>query len=179
MTSVSRLMAALLVLSFVPACSQPGAKTTTAPPPTSSPAGTRSEPRAQQSLNAEQLAARLKQAGVPLRTTKVYTAANDPNHQIGRPGGYTSKVAFVDGRVKRSEVHDDDPLSTDLGGTIEVFADPRAAKERSAYVQRSIKAMGGILTHEYHYMSGGMLVRVSGLLTPSEAKAYEKALAQI
>jgi hypothetical protein len=130
-------------------------------------------------VSADQVAGRLKAAGVPLRVSVVYTAATDPNHQLGRPGGYTSKLAFTDSRIRKSEVLDVDPQSLDRGGSIEVFADPADAQARSADIQQKIKSLGGLLTREYHYLNGGVLVRVSGLLTPDQAKTYQKALASL
>jgi hypothetical protein len=46
--------------------------------------------------SAAVLAADLRAEGLPVRHLIVYTAATDPNAELGRQGGYTSKVAWVD-----------------------------------------------------------------------------------
>lgn len=40
-------------------------------------------------------------ANIPITGWIIYTAATDPNRQIGRPGGYLSRVALVDRRIPR------------------------------------------------------------------------------
>lgn len=124
--------------------------------------------------DAAGIAARLKAAGLPIGTVTVYTAATDPNHLLGRPGGYTSKVAFVDTRTSATGAKDSTPGSIDLGGSVEVFADSADAKARFDYGQKVEKAMP-MLT-EYDYLSGPVLLRVSKVLTPDQAAAYKKAL---
>ena len=47
----------------------------------------------QHPVNAAALAGQLKAAGLPVSKMIVYTATTDPNHELGRQGGYTSKVA--------------------------------------------------------------------------------------
>jgi len=44
--------------------------------------------------SAAVLAARLKAAGLPVRRLIIFTASTDPNHLLGRQGGYTSKVEW-------------------------------------------------------------------------------------
>ncbi len=111
-----------------------------------------------------------------MKITTVYTEESDPNNLLGRPGGYESKVNFADSRVKRADVIGTDKDDTGRGGTVEVFADPRDAKERSEYIQ---SVSGGILGTEYHYLADGVLLRVTGNLPPTVAKEYESALADI
>lgn len=49
------------------------------------------------------------------------------------------------------------------------------AQQRSEYIQSTLKA-APILGTEYHYVTGGALVRISGKVLPSLAKKYEQAL---
>ncbi|MCQ8193897.1 hypothetical protein [Streptomyces rugosispiralis] len=56
------------------------------------------------------------------------TAANDPNHLLGRPGQYTSKVTFADSRVQKADASGFKPGDVELGGAVEVFDNPAAAK---------------------------------------------------
>lgn len=114
----------------------------------------------------------LHAAGLPVTLTVVYTAASDPNHLLGRPGQYTAKVAFEDARVKGSDPTELDAI--DNGGSVEVFATAAQAAARITYIQAF-----AALAPEYDYQQGGVLLRVSHLLTPDQAKAYATALAHI
>jgi hypothetical protein len=108
------------------------------------------------------------------RVTVVYTAADDPNKLLGRPNGYLSKIAFSDSRVSASDVEGTESDSVERGGSVEVFADADSARKRSDYIQAIAK--GFPAAGEYDYLSGGVLVRVSRILTPDQAKDYETAL---
>ena len=99
------------------------------------------------------------------------TAATDPNHLLGRPGQYTSKVTFTDTRIKASDVTDSTKGSVDLGGAIEIFADPAGATARAKYIQAIAKSMPAVA--EYDYVHGAVLVRVSHYLTPAQAATYK------
>ena len=46
-------------------------------------------------VSAAVLTQRMKAAGLPIASVTVYNATTDPNHLLGRQGGYTSKVAWV------------------------------------------------------------------------------------
>jgi hypothetical protein len=111
-----------------------------------------------------------------MKMTKVYTERSDPNNLLGRPGGYTSKIAFSDSRVKQSDLIGVDKYDTGRGGSIEVYETSALAKKRAAYIQA---VSGGIVGTEYDYLSRGMLIRVNGNLIPKDAKTYEKALGEI
>jgi hypothetical protein len=80
---------------------------------------------------ADDVTTLLQQKIAAVKPIKVSTAADDPNHLLGRPHGYTSKTAFADSRVPADEVE---------------------------------------------YLAGPVLVRVSRLLTPDQAKEYEAAV---
>jgi len=105
------------------------------------------------------------------------TAANEPNHLLGRPGQYTSKVTFTDSRIKTSEVTDSSKGSVDVGGAIEVFASPADAAARAKYIQTVTKSMSALA--EYDYVHGNVLVRVSHYLTPAQAAGYKSAAASL
>jgi hypothetical protein len=97
------------------------------------------------------------------------TEDNDPNGDIGRPGKYTEAVSIYDDRAEC-----DSELDVTCGAKIEVWDDEDAAKERSEYIQGLLEDMP-MLGSEYHYIDGGMLLRVSGQLKPTEAEEYEGA----
>lgn len=105
------------------------------------------------------------------------TAANDPDHLLGRPNQYTSKITFTDSRIKASEVTDSSKGSVDLGGEIEVFADPASAQARKKYIQAVTKSISALA--EYDYVHGSVLVRVSHYLTPAQAGEYKAVAANL
>lgn len=129
-----------------------------------------SSPASAAPLDAEHVVNTLAEAIPTAKPATVYTAATDPNHLLGRPGGYTSKADFADSRAK-PEIDDE----VQNGGSVEVFDDPAKAEERSKFIQDTLDKMK-IFGTEYHYLNGGVLVRVSGVLTPDQAAEYEKAL---
>ncbi|MEV7179375.1 hypothetical protein [Kitasatospora sp. NPDC093679] len=106
---------------------------------------------------------------------QVVTEVNDPNHLMGRPGQYTSKVTFTDSRIQTSDVDGLDPTDVERGGAVEVFATPEDAKKRADYIQAIVKSLPAML--EYDYVHGSAVVRVSKFLTPSQAGEYDKAAA--
>jgi len=133
---------------------------------TEAPTTTTAEPRR---LDAEAVATRLKEAGLPIGEVRVYTAANDPNEQLGRPGGYTSKVSFHDTRLEQS-----DDFDVDGGGSVEVFDNEKDANSRFEYVDAITR--GNAMFNEYHWLDGPIFLRVSKSLTPDQAEEYHRAL---
>ncbi len=106
---------------------------------------------------------------------KVYTAEDDPNMILGRPNGYTSKTAFADSRVPASKSKGTEVDALERGGSVEVYPTTEGAKRRSDYIQ-AVLGGGGILGTEYHFIRDGALVRVTGILTPTQAAVYKEAL---
>jgi hypothetical protein len=125
-------------------------------------------------LTARQVAIALKAKGLPVSVTAVYTAATDPNHLLGRPGGYTSKIIFADPRATNAQ---DASGGHDVagGGSVEVYPSRAAAMRRGAYIETLTQA-APVLGTEYDYVSGGVLLRISGNLTPAQASQYAEAL---
>jgi hypothetical protein len=107
----------------------------------------------------------------------VVTAASDGNHLLGRPNQYTSKIDFTDSRIKAADVADSSKGSVDLGGSIEVFADPTDAQARAKYIQAVTKSMPALA--EYDYVHSTVLVRVSHYLTPAQAGQYKTAAGEL
>lgn len=118
-------------------------------------------------LTADQIMTHLTQQVTTATLTLAYTAENDPNDLLGRPNGYTSKVAFTDSRIPAEDVEFSDPDAIERGGSVEVFADQAGAQKRKQYIQ-TIAAELPFAT-EYDYVSGPILVRVSQELTPDQA----------
>lgn len=139
---------------------------------TASPAGSTSTTTTEvqlQPATAESVAEAIG-ASIPEVTEVIeITEDNDPNNLIGRPNGYVAASVLVDSRLPRCT----DP-GTDCGATIEQWPDEAAAQKRSDYIQAMLESMP-MLGQEWNTVNGGLLLRVSGELKPSEAKAYETA----
>ncbi|MCC3273221.1 hypothetical protein MUK71_03870 [Arthrobacter zhangbolii] len=99
------------------------------------------------------------------------TELNDTNGLIGRPGQYISAAWISDTAADSAET------GIDGGAVVEVFADEADAQTRSDYIQGVLEGMGPAFGTEYHYMDGAVLLRVSGVLMPSQAALYEEAFA--
>ena len=84
--------------------------------------------------SAAVLTARMKAAGLPITDVIVYNATTDPNHLLGRQGGYTSKTAWVTPAAVAAGAGSpsSDPGGTEFGGGIEVFATTADAQSRLA-----------------------------------------------
>lgn len=117
-----------------------------------------------------QLASQVKTA----KLIKTYNEDNDPNKLLGRPNGYTSKIAFADSRLAKEDIAGTAKDAIERGGSVEVFPDAELARGRADYIQGILKSGG--LGSEYDYQSGPVLVRVTGNLSPSKAKEYQQAL---
>lgn len=122
---------------------------------------------------ANQVAASLEAKLPVMKTVKVYTAADDPNHLLGRPNGYTSKMAFSDSRVPADQLQGVKADDVERGGSVEVFPDAAGATSRAQYIQQIAKSLPA--AGEYDYTNGPVLIRVSRLLTPDQEKEYENA----
>ncbi|MEU4296330.1 hypothetical protein [Kitasatospora aureofaciens] len=129
---------------------------------------------AAQAADASAVLAKLTAAVKTVKAGVQVTADNDPNHLLGRPGQYTSKVTFSDSRIKAADIEGEKEDSVNRGGAIEVFASEADAKARSEYIQGIVKGMPALM--EYDYVRGPVVVRVSKLLTPDQAKALQAAV---
>ena len=82
-------------------------------------------------------------AQVPIASlVKVYTEDDDPNRLLGRPNGYTSKIAFADSRISKTDTDGTQKDAIERGGSIEVFPDADLAKGRAEYIQGVQRAAG-------------------------------------
>lgn len=156
-TSLRLVGAGSLVLAgiLLAACSSSGGGAKTSPP-----AGT--------------LTQKLAASGLSVTATIIYNDKTDPNHMIGRQGGYTSKTAWVDRAIaKQAGDPSSDPGGTQYGGSIEVYSDGSGAKDRLT----ELRAFKPPLGDGYDYMSGTAVLRLSYFLTPAQASKYKQAFA--
>ena len=169
-----RLLLAVMAALAVAGCA--GTTTTSAVPGhtvTSGPPAPPPRSASPKALTASQVTVALKRAGLPVAKITVYSAADDSNHLLGRPGEYTSKTEFTDARI-----HDQAANGVAAGGSVEVFPAAAEAITRARYIQKIVQA-APILGAEYDYVAGDVLLRVSGQLTPVQAAAYRSELAKI
>jgi hypothetical protein len=122
------------------------------------------------------LAGRLRAAGLPVRHLIVYTPVTDPNHMLGRQGGYTSKVEWKDPRAVKAATGAGSGV--DNGGSIEVYPTVAGARARTAYL-RQISSTVQIIADGYDYTSGTAVLRLSRYLTPAQARAYKAAFTAV
>jgi len=149
----------------------------TAPAAVPDPGTTAAAGGALSGLTAEKVAIKLSEAGLPLRTTVIYTAATDPDQLLGRTGGYTSRVAFSDPRVGANEVAGAPRGAIERGGAVEVFATPAAAGRRATHLL-TVTDQNPLVT-EHVYVQGTVVLRVSLVLTDGQAQAYETTLRRL
>jgi hypothetical protein len=86
-----------------------------------------------------------------LRHVTAYTAATDPDHLLGRQGGYTSKINWPN-------------------GSIEVFSTRAEAQKRETYIQAFA---GTFIGDGYDYLVGIYLLRIFDSQTPTQAHTLE------
>jgi hypothetical protein len=123
-----------------------------------------SRPTSAGTQSAAVLASDLKAAGLPVTHLIVCTAVTDPNHLLGRQGGYTSKVAWQDQRAIAAGAGKpiaSDRSGTELGDGIEVFPTVAAAAQRLAH----LKSFQPPLGDGYDYQPGAAILRLSQYLT--------------
>lgn len=112
----------------------------------------------------DDVAAKVEAEVSAVTKAEALTEDTDPNDLLGRPKGYDAATVIYDERVECSEP------GVDCGATIEQWSSKSEAEERAEYIEGF-----GPLANEYHYIDGGLLLRVSGELKPSAAKEYEAA----
>jgi hypothetical protein len=124
--------------------------------------------------NAATIVRDLQLQKLPIRLTVVYTVKTDPNDMLGRRDGYTSKAAFVDRRVPKSDVSTASTGDVALGGSVEIWRSAAAAAERATYLEDLALLLPG--WDESDFIAGGVLLRISFDLTAPEIAGYAKAL---
>ena len=169
---VKRLTCALAILLTLTACGGGSSGSTNNPEAE----GTRSKATvsatADKPSSAIDLAYGLKSAVPSIAKTVQITEDNDPNDKIGRPGGYVDAAVMYDSRVDPCNREN---FGVECGASIEIWPNAADAKDRSEFIQTTLKGANGVLGSEYHFLKGPTLLRVWGDMKPSIAKAYESA----
>jgi len=179
MKKIRILLPAFVIVSALlfTACGGGLQSSTSSPSPTAtstpSPTPTPTPHVAHAGQTADQFLQGLKAHGLPIGVSFTYSAANDLNHLLGRPGQYIGKVNFKDTRI--TGYGQGANISVSDGGSIEVFATTTEAKKRFAYLQAISKSGVGLFA-EYEYLDGVAILRISNQLTPDQATQYQVAL---
>jgi hypothetical protein len=168
MNKTLTLTSAALLLATLAACSSSSDSTTDSAGKSGGTTSAVSKP-----LTASTAFTKLSGTVATAKLSGTVTADNDPNHLLGRPNQYTSKVTFTDGRIKEADVEGTKEGDVERGGAVEVFADPAAATARAKYIQAVTQSLPALA--EYDYVHGTVLVRVSHYLTPEQAGQYKAA----
>jgi hypothetical protein len=104
----------------------------------------------------------LRRAGLPVRDSVIYTEHTDPDGLLGTDAGPEEKVAFIDARINPGRVQDRSYGSIELGGVVEVYADPVRAAERKEVSSGPC----------WVFMQDAVLLRLSPRLTELQASTY-------
>ncbi len=129
------------------------------------------ETPAVENMTATAIADAIKAEVPEISEVVTITEDNDPNDKIGRPGGYVDGAVMFD---SRAEPTGEEP-GADQGAFLEVWPDEASATDRSEFIQGVLEDADGLFGTEYHYQHDGFLLRVTGVIKPSEAQAYEAA----
>ena len=175
---IRRMAAASVLAAGLAACGGSGSSSphSTAAPPAVTPSASAHSVQAVPvpvSPSAAVIAGLLKSAGQPITGLIVYNEVTDPNHLLGRQGGYTSKVAWQDPPAEAAgdvgqPSGPDETGSVEFGGGIEVF--PDAANADARYTE--LKGFTAPFGDGYDYLTGTAVLRLSQYLTPAQASAY-------
>jgi hypothetical protein len=163
-------LALMLTLTISGCSAAPAEPDLTLPPTaTATPAPTPTPTPKPVDTSAAAIAGALKSAIPASGDVVQVTEDNDPNDVIGRPTGHSDAATLYDTRVTCDE------LGAECGASIEIWADQAAAQARMDYIQ-GILASTTVLGTEYDYVRGDAIIRVTGVLKPSEAAEYEAAI---
>jgi serine/threonine protein kinase, bacterial len=110
------------------------------------------------------------------------TDANDGNHMIGRAGGYTGAVVFIDTRTRHDasaeQCDTNDPGVDACGAAIEEWPSASDAEQRKAYITNVTKSLP-MLGNEWMTTRGNLLLRVGAQLTQTAATQYSEAFLKL
>jgi hypothetical protein len=106
----------------------------------------------------------------------IVTEDNDPNHQLGKRGGYTGCLFFTDSNAPKIDGTDIIERGTDGGGCIEIYANANDAKKRDKYLG---SFDGSIFASGSHTVVGTLVVRTSSKMKISQQKKLESQLIDV
>lgn len=116
-------------------------------------------------VTVESVIEQLKESGLPIEYSIVYTSENDPNGSGKK--AYLQKGNFADSTIE-SEYSKDQPLS----GSVEVFPSNKEAIERADY----IAGFGGLSDFGYQIIADTVLLRLNTGFDRSAVEKYAQAI---
>lgn len=141
-------------------------------PPRSHGAPAPAAPAKAQSPNLDEVEILIRNAGLPLGATTLYTEVTDDERLLGQPRQYVAKLYWQDTRLRAPT--DPGRIQVRDGGGVEVFAVKQDRDARQHSIEARNRQAG---LPEYDFALGQfLLLRVSGLLSPEQAQAYQAAL---
>jgi uncharacterized protein YxeA len=104
------------------------------PSTSSNTSSSQSTTTAQKQVDLSTVMASLKQKFPTITQTYIYSASQDPNNELGKPGGYyIAGAEFYD--TKTNTPPDGSAFGADSGGAIEVYANTSDAAKRASYLE--------------------------------------------
>ena len=147
------------------------------PPPDDEGFGIQTSGPTDEELGPERVIEHLRANQIPIGEVEVFTAENDPNTRLGRPGQYTGKANFHDTRFQMVKLTDSEFMNfRHSGGTVEIFATEEDLAARTTALDTAL-AQIPTAPPEYRYSQGTVLLRLGHVLTPEQAQQYDAALA--
>ena len=116
-------------------------------------------------ISVQSVIDQLKDAGLPIEYSIVYTSENDPNGPGELP--YIQKGNFADSTLE-SEYSKEEPLS----GSVEIFSSKEKAIERADY----LTGYGIINDFDYQILNGCILLRLNSNFDRSAVEKYAQAI---
>lgn len=122
------------------------------------------EPR----FDAQQLYAVLQKGKLPVSDGAAVTATDDPDGQLGKPGGYTSRVDFLDTSLAQPGT----AWTLTSGGAIEVFASDVDARK----AMKALDTANKTNPTEHDYLAKTIVLRLSLNVAADQQSSYGLAV---
>jgi len=119
-------------------------------------------------LDAQQLYADLQKKKLPVSDGTAVTADTDPDGQLGKPGGYTSRVDFLDTSLAQPGT----AWSLANGGAIEVFASDQDARK----AMKALDAANQSNPTEHDTLAKTVILRLSLNVAADQQSSYGLAV---
>lgn len=124
--------------------------------------------------DSQTLLTELKEKSSNVGDIQTFSAEDDPNEKLGRPGYYISKADFSDTRLEQGK---SEYLA---GGTIETFQNQKDCDSRAKYLGKlNDSSMGVLALNQYIYQYDKVLFRVTYDLTQEQAEEYHTLMNEI
>ena len=106
----------------------------------------------------------LKSSGLPVQNVQALNADNDPAHQLGKPGQYSSKIVWRDARANAED------------STLEMFPDEAALRVAFQALDAAPRTSPQYTPYVFADPPHKTLIRLPKALTPDQAQGYQRWL---